>query len=181
MPSPTQEDILRLEHMFREHYQQLLLVSLRICADRSLAEDVVQGVFIRLHQSGTIAEIEHPWSYLRRSVVTRTINAIRDRQRFDLPGDEGLLSAAEQLTPIEDDDLSGLKDRLHQAIDRLPPKARLVLLLSKFEGYSHKEIAEQLDISPKTVENQLARAISLLRNYLPKTSALAFLISLSVI
>lgn len=55
---------------------------------------------------------------------------------------------------------------LQEGIDRLPPKCREVFLLSRFSKLSYKEIASSLDISPKTVENQLSKALRLLRAYL---------------
>jgi len=55
---------------------------------------------------------------------------------------------------------------LQEAIDRLPPKCREVFLLSRFSKLSYKEIATSLEISPKTVENQLSKALRLLRAYL---------------
>ena len=164
------------QRLFRETYPSLLVASERLCKDRSLAQDVVQGVFMRFYESGRITEVDSPPAYLRRAVVSRTINAIRDRKRFDLPGEEALWSAAEQSPATEPAHLADLEERLHQAITKLPPRAQLILQMSRFEGLSHKEIAEQLEIAPKTVENQVARAIKLLRKFMPASGLIALLI-----
>ena len=118
---------------------------------------------MRFYEQNRIENVDQPGAYLRRAVVTRTINAIRDRRKLDLPGEDAIWSAAEQPAPADSDDLSDLNERLAHAIDRLPERAQLILRLSRFEGQSHKEIAAQLEIAPKTVENQLARALLLLR------------------
>ena len=169
------------ERLFREEYAGLVAASARLCGDRGVAEDVVQNVFIRFHETDGLGRVDHPGAYLRRAVVTRTINAIRDRRRVDLPGEEAVWSAAEQAVPPVPTHLADLGDRLHVAIARLPERARLILRLSRFEGYSHKEIAAQLSISPKTVENQIARALKLLRRYLPKAGLATLLIKMTTL
>ena len=169
------------ERLFREQFAPLVAVSARLCGDRGVAEDVVQNVFLKFYESEGLRRVDHPGAYLRRAVVTRTINAIRDRKRLDLPGEETVWSAAEQADRGESSNLADLKDRLHAAVAKLPDRARLILKLSRFEGYSHKEIAAQLDISPRTVENQLARSLKLLRRYLPKTSVIALALNLTAL
>jgi RNA polymerase sigma-70 factor (ECF subfamily) len=157
------------EKLFKEQYARLVNASFRLCGDQSLAEDVVQNVFLKFYEQNGLQKAEKPGAYLRRAVVTRTINAIRDRKRIAHPGDEALTSAVEQFPAESNPDLADVKMRLHSAIAQLPERARVILLLHRFEGLSYKEIANELDIAPKTVENQLARALKLLRTYLPKT------------
>lgn len=167
------------ERLFRSEYRGLVAASVRLCGDAGIAEDVVQNVFVRFHESDGLTRVDHPTAYLRRAVVTRTINAIRDRRRLDFPGEEAVWSAAEQAAEPASQHLADRAERLHAAIARLPERARLILRLSRFEGYSHKEIANQLEISPKTVENQVARALKLLRRYLPPAALGAFLLKLT--
>ncbi len=165
------------ESLFRSEYAGLVAASKRLCGTRAEAEDIVQNVFVRLHEQGRLPGLDNPPAYLRRAVVTRTLNAIRDRRRVDLPGDEALWSAAEQFAEPEAPHLSDLKENLERAIAMLPERARLILQLSKFEGLSHKEIAESMGIAPKTVENQLARSLKLLRKYLPTASWAAVVVN----
>ena len=159
-------DATPFESLFRAEYARLVRASERLCGERALAEDVVQGVFARYYERVDRAGVEQPAAYLRRAVVTRTINAIRDRKRLDLPGEEGLWSAAEQTNDAPATDLAEVHERIRAAVEALPTRARLILRLSRFEGLSHKEIASELGIAPKTVENQLARALLLLRKRL---------------
>jgi len=175
MPTPNQNS--SLERLFREHYAELVRASERISRDRGLAEDVVQNVFVRFFDRGGLERVENPGAYLRRTVVTRTLNAIRDRRRQQHPGEDALTSAIEQSAAVPDDNLEDLKERLRLAIDELPERARTILTLYRFEGYSYKEIANELEIAPKTVENQLARALKLLRAKLPTLFLASYLIN----
>ena len=61
---------------------------------------------------------------------------------------------------------SELEQLVDAAIDSLPEKCRLVFVLSRFEELTYNEIADQLGISPKTVENQISKALRILRNTL---------------
>lgn len=170
---PTPRDGAAFEKLFRAHYAELVGVSARVTNDRALSEDVVQGVYLRFYERGGLERADNPRAYLRRAVVTRTLNAIRDRKRVTHPGGEALSSAVEQPEEEAEPDISGdVKERLHAAIARLPERARLCLVLYRFEGLSYAEIANGLSISPKTVENQLSRALKLLRGYLPRAVAL---------
>jgi RNA polymerase sigma-70 factor (ECF subfamily) len=105
--------------------------------------------------------------YLRRSTRNRSLNYLRDRNR--IPLDDGELpelasNGVEQPgAALENDEL---RQRLHEAIDRLPERCRLVFVMSKVEEMSHREIAEGLGISVKTVENQMTRAYKFLRQWL---------------
>lgn len=165
-------DSAAFEALFRAHYAELVRASIRVSGDRAVSEDVVQGVFMRFYERGGLERAENPRAYLRRAVVTRTLNALRDRKRLTHPGDDALSSAVEHVEPEPADDLGDLKERLHAAIARLPERARIILVLYRFEGLSYSEIANELSISPKTVENQLSRALKLLRSYLPRVAGL---------
>lgn len=175
MINPT--DKARLEQLFREQYATLVGVSARISKDQALSEDIVQNVFLKFYEQNGLVRAENPEAYLRKAVVTRTLNALRDRKRMGHPGDEAIASAIEQSVQEDLSDLAEAKTKLHLAIDALPERARLILVLNRFEGMSYKEIATELDISPKTVENQLSRALKLLRISLPKLLTVLFALS----
>ncbi len=161
-----------LEALFRCYHTTLCRTALRIVNDPLAAEDIVQDFFLQLWQKhSNISEIDQVEAYLKRSVRNRSLNYLRDQQRIpqgeddfpDLPLTDN--SAAVEL------ELAELQNKVDQAIDALPERCRLVFVLKQFEEMTYKEIAEQLDISPKTVENQMARAYKLLRDHFFKQSA----------
>ena len=72
-------------------------------------------------------------------------------------------ASATALEMLEEHDL---QRRLKAALDKLPEKCRIVFLMSRYDELSYAEISQQLDISVKTVENQIGKALKLLRGYL---------------
>ena len=165
-----------LDALFRRYYVELCRVALRLINDPAAAEDVVQELFTRLWtRRTTLPELPAVGPYLRRSVRNRSLNYLRDRQR--LPVDDG------ELPELSDDptalptaalETEELRHRLHQAIDRLPERCRLVFVMAKVENMSHADIASGLDISPKTVENQMTRAYKYLRQWLALLLLIAY-------
>jgi RNA polymerase sigma-70 factor (ECF subfamily) len=110
--------------------------------------------------------IDRPGPYLRRAVRNRALNYHRDNRSRTVDLDE----ANEPVTPaditgraLDQAELDGFVER---AIAALPERSRLVFVLSRYEALSQKEIADQMGISVKTVENQMTRALRLLREYL---------------
>ena len=168
-----------LDALFRHYYAELCRSAYRILLDAAAAEDVVQEVFVTLwRKRGRLAKIEQPGPYLRRAVRNRSLNYRRDNHQQTVDLDD----APEPMTPP---DITGRPldqaelDRLvEQAIATLPERSRLVFVLSRYEALSQKEIAAQMGISVKTVENQMTRALRLLREYLaPYLGAVLLLLS----
>ena len=158
-----------LEELFRRYYAPLCRVALRFVTETAAAEDIVQELFASLWARREALPDTPPavGPYLRRSTRNRSLNYLRDRNR--IPLDDGELpelasNGVEQPgAALENDEL---RQRLHEAIDRLPERCRLVFVMSKVEEMSHREIAEGLGISVKTVENQMTRAYKFLRQWL---------------
>lgn len=161
-----------IEAVFRQHYAWVCRSVLRIIPDEGIAEDIAQDVFYELYRKRGNLNIQSSLkAYLRRAAVNRALNYLRDQKiRFAeegaAPVQESYLAGAQQLIEAEQ-----LQSRIDQAIDGLPARCRVIFVLSRFEELSYKEIAENLEISPKTVENQIAKALRLLREalaaYLP--------------
>lgn len=159
-----QNDDQAISLIFREHYAFLCQVIVRVLSDEHIAEDLAQDVFYDLWKRRQELDISISLrAYLRRAGINKTLNYIRDRKiRWDdedkIPQVSSHLPDANQHLETED-----LKKRINQAIDDLPERCRLVFTLSRFEELSYQEIAVQLDISVKTVENQISKALKILR------------------
>lgn len=125
---------------------------------------MVQEVFISLYLKKN--DIKHPGN-LAGYLFTALRNRILDIIKTDLIHTThhhqlGLLQ--EQYTSIENQlEQKELEVMLHKAIGQLPDKCREAFLLSRYEGLSYKEIAQQLDISVNTVEKHIGKALRLLR------------------
>jgi RNA polymerase sigma-70 factor (ECF subfamily) len=100
--------------------------------------------------------------------ISRTLNHIRNTRKhtweeIDSSADQDTAFTAQEADIVSKLEEADLKKRLDLAIDALPEKCRLVFLLSRMEEMSYGEIARELDISVKTVENQIGKALKLLR------------------
>lgn len=151
-----------LDYLFSEYYDLLCQRVSHIIKDREYAEDIVQEIFMNIWKKRETLEIKISLkAYLLRSAMNRSLNYIRDNKvkfqeiEFDL--EDSSLSI--QLT-LEKNDFEA---RINAYIDMLPPKCKAVFVLNRFDQMKYKEIAEMLNISVKTVENHIAKALAFLR------------------
>jgi RNA polymerase sigma-70 factor (ECF subfamily) len=152
--------IREFEIRFRKLYLPLGMYALRIIGDADDAEDAVQNAFVKAWQiveSG--ADVSNFDAYLYRSVRNECISFLRQQKET---------VGVELIHELCDDDIdtSERDARIWRAIDDLPEKCREVFLMSKQDGLSNEEIAEELNISIKTVKNQMTKAFSRLRDAL---------------
>ncbi|MDE5941311.1 MAG: RNA polymerase sigma-70 factor [Muribaculaceae bacterium] len=148
------------ESMFKILYLPLGMYALRIVDDADSAEDIVQESFIKAWEVlETGATIDNFKSYMYRSVRNRCISLLR-QQRPTADLDE--VSEADD----EAADTSVRDARIWQAIDRLPERCREIFLMSKRDGMTNEEIADELGLSVKTVKNQMTKALSRLKEAL---------------
>ncbi len=152
------------KNKFDELYLPLCMYALRITSDREESEDIVQQAFAytceRLGDDEEIASIK---SYLYRAVHNLAITRMRRLARTDQMNED--IEMAGEVTE-EEIDTSERDAILWREIGKLPDRCREVFLMSKRDGYTNREIAEELGISEKTVENQMTKAYSRLRESL---------------
>ena len=158
-----QDDQAAFTEIYGRYWKKLFTVAANKIHDLEEAREIVQNVFISLWNRRSELEIKGALSnYLAVSVKYRVINLL-DKQHHhrlyldSLHGSEVDDSTQEWLQFME------LKDRLAVLVSELPEKCRLVFVLSREQGKSQKEIAQQLGISEKTVEGHMTKAIKSLR------------------
>jgi RNA polymerase sigma-70 factor (ECF subfamily) len=127
-----------------------------------MIEDVVQSVFIKLWEERETILVTHIKTYLFVSARNRVLNSIRNEQkRRDLLQDyfvnELTKEHAEEIINIED-----FFQHVEASVEQLPAKTKKVYLLSRQERMSYKEIATLEDISIKTVESHMSKALKLI-------------------
>lgn len=152
-----------IELIFKKYYEQMCLTALRITKERSKAEDIVQEVFFELFKKKETLDIQSLPSYLKRAVHNRTINKIKKNKEIFDSDNINIELSDNSMDSQETLEFKELEDYLNDVIDRLPEKCRVVFILNRFEELSYKEVAEKLDISIKTVENQISKALRILR------------------
>lgn len=148
------------EMHFKSLYLPLGMYALRIIGDVDGAEDAVQESFIKawlaVEEGSDIGNFR---SYMYRVVRNECISRLR--KQMDTVGLEYVAEIDEETV-----DTSIRDARIWKAVDELPEKCREVFLLSKRDGLTNEEIAEELNISIKTVKNQMTKAFSRLREAL---------------
>jgi len=153
-----------MDVLFRRHYSFICRTVYRILKDNNLAEDIAQEVFFGIWKKREQLNISTSvQAYLKRAAINKSLNFIRDQKvKFDDEEKMPVLTSRQSSTQqqLEADDLQKMID---QAIDALPEKCRLVFTLSRFEEMTYQEIATELNISIKTVENQISKALKYLR------------------
>ena len=152
------------------NFRKLILVSDKYVRDVAAAEEIVQDIFLKIWEDkGALESIKSIKSYLYRSVVNASINYVNRQKNLE----RHHLQIAEQLSDEQieaDDEKNELIVLLYQEIEFLPDKCQLVFKLSRLEGMKYKDIAVQLGISEKTVENHMGNALKILRARVLKRS-----------
>ena len=156
-----------LKSLFQEHYKSVCRSIYRLVKDKAAVEDIAQDVFIKFwekrHKLNITSSVA---AYLHRMGTNEAISYLRRKKHFESE-DVIEYSVPNQLYTAEDEMLqSELQQNITTAINSLPPKCRAIFQLSRFEELSNKEIAAKLDISVKTVENQMGKALRVLRGKL---------------
>lgn len=168
----------KVEVLFRTYYAGLCKSLFRVLRDATLAEDMVQEVFLKVWEKRESLKMEEGMhSYLYRSCYNTALNFLKtQKQNTDIDSLEILVPGSE----TAEKNLSFLEteSEILKAIDALPPKTKLVFSLSRFEELSYKEIAERLDISVKSVEKHMGIALQRLRENLKDYLVAVFLLML---
>jgi RNA polymerase sigma-70 factor (ECF subfamily) len=172
-----------LRRIFNLHYPLLISDLKRIIADEDSCKDLAQEVFVELWKKRNAIEIHTSLrAYLKKAAINKALNFIKSNKRFTFEESDDIAEATVDIAANiqTEEDKNNLELGLHAAIETLPEKCRLVFSLSRFENMSHKEIAEQLGISVKTIENQITKAMKILREYMLRHHDLSRMIILSI-
>jgi RNA polymerase sigma-70 factor (ECF subfamily) len=154
------------DDIFRSYYAQLVGVAESMLRERESAEDVVQDVMVELWRRRETLVLETSLrAYLFRAVRNRALNHLRHQRIAPRAEPDAAVHIA---VPAADRDTleSEMQTALQEAVKDLPPRCREVFELSRVHGLKYSEIAHSLDISVKTVEAQMGKAIRVLREKL---------------
>ena len=155
----------QLAELFERHHRRLYQFFLKLARDRSVAEDLVQEVFVRVlkyrHTWREEAEFV-PWMFAlaRNAAVDHFRARTRDSKRDAAALPDLTPQAPRVVERLEEEERAG---QLRKALDLLAPDKREVLLLARFGELKHDRIADLLGISPGAVRVRLHRALKELR------------------
>jgi RNA polymerase sigma-70 factor (ECF subfamily) len=168
------------EKVFKKHFKGLHAYACTILKDDIMAEEMVQNVFCRLWEKTDHIDIRESVSgYLYRSVYHESLNYLKHLKVREAHRDYTLHQEQQSASASQAFELSELETRLDVALRELPEKCRTIFQMSRFEELKYQEIADRLQLPVKTVENQMGKALRLLRvklaDFLPASFLLFFL------
>ncbi len=153
------------EWIFRQYYQGLCHYANMWLKDLDSAEEVVQNTFVKLweRKDGLSVDVSIK-SYLYKAVYNASLNEIRHRKtKEEYAGMKTHEEVSEQASRGE---VKELEQKIEKALMNLPEQCRLIFRMSRFDELKYREIAAILNISVKTVENQMGKALRLMRENL---------------
>lgn len=161
------DDRRGLEILYKKHYPGLYRFVYLLIKREDLSDDIVSEVFFKLWKIRRHLPEKMVFKpYLYKAAKNLAINKLKKIQReeliFDYP--EDIPSRQADISQLME--VSDLKDKIGIAIQLLPPRCQLVFKLSRYEDMTYPQIANYLNISVKTVENQMGKALQKIRDYL---------------
>jgi RNA polymerase sigma-70 factor (ECF subfamily) len=164
--------------IFNNFYHQLCRLSIYYLEDEDEAKGVVQEAFVKLWEIRNELNVESNLRNFLFTLVKNNCLNILNRRQILLKHHEKIRWMEihyqyESLSRIGNDymEFNELKEKIDQAIQKLPEHCRVVFEMSRFEDLKNREIAEKLGVTQKTVEAHLTKSLKLLRNelkdYLP--------------
>ena len=156
-----------LQAVFDQHYPDVCRAIYRLIPDNALMEDLAQEVFVRFWEKREQIEVTGSLAgYLHRMAVNEALGHLRRQKHFE-DADKALHLPAHAADGAETTLMQrDLAESLQTAMDALPPRCRTVFQLSRFEEMTYQEIADHMGTSIKTVENQMGKALKILRERL---------------
>lgn len=161
------------EKLFKTHFRSLYSYAYTIIKDEMVAEETVQNVFFKIWEKKGGVDIQSPaLAYLYKSVYHESLNYLKHQKvkaayqahtAYQMKNQND--HASKKIL------LSELEQQINKALSELPEQCRTIFQMSRFEELKYQEIADRLGLSIKTIENQMGKALKILRlkliDYLP--------------
>jgi len=156
-----------LKEVFFKYGQSLISLARRFTKDRETSEDIVQNVFLSIWRNRSSLVIEKGLKmYLYRAVRNQALNVLREARLVQEAHEKIRLTITPSKNFFDKVGYDELLKAIQRAIDSLPAQCREIFLMSRIDSLTYLEIAELLNLSEKTVETQMGRALKRLRQSL---------------
>ncbi len=156
------DDVKAFESFYYLLYDALVKFSMMYIHQKEEAEEIVTDVFVKSWLNrGNMQHIQRPDTYFFVAVKNQSLNHLKKYSSIHVvpvedSGEVNLINIADPHFQLEKKELHFYLD---QSIEALPQQCRIIFRLIKEDGLKYKEVAEILNISPRTVQTQLARAM----------------------
>jgi RNA polymerase sigma-70 factor, ECF subfamily len=168
------KDESAFEEVFKSNFKNLLAYAITITGDEPAAEEMVQNVFFKLWDRGETLNLQPPLAaYLYRAVYNESCNYLKHlkvKQSY-INYAKYTMSQSSSEKASKKILMAELEQKIKTALNELPEQCRTIFQMSRFEELKYREIADKLNISIKTVEAQMGKALKIMRvklvDYLP--------------
>lgn len=154
---------VQYKEVFDLHYEELYSYACSILLSETYVEDILQNIFIKLWQKSKDVKIETVKAYLYTAVRNECLNHIKHKG-VHANYSKHTMAFGNSSVDNNHSEAKELSEKIHSLLNELPEKCATVFYMSRQMGLSNKEVAANLDISIKTVENQMTKALRFLRN-----------------
>lgn len=163
--------------VYRQYSRKLYFFALGLVKDEETSKDLVQEVFVNLWEKKEQVNLNLNFENYIFTIVYNSIRKYFRKKAIEIKVMDHVLKNSPDFMETTDKDLiySELLDIANETIENLPHRRKTVYKLNKQEGMKIKEIASKLDISPRTAENHLSRALKYLKEELAGISLNALL------
>jgi len=170
-----------LTELYNKFWQSLFVSSYNVLKDKELCEDIIQDIFMNIWHNREKLEINISLKgYMYACARYQVFNQFKkNKDKIHVELFEDLDKRFQYSTPETQLMHDELLDQINSIVQALPEKCQLVYKLSREEQLSHKEIAERLDISTKTVENHITKALHVIRLSMGTSASMAMVLWLS--
>jgi RNA polymerase sigma-70 factor (ECF subfamily) len=154
------------KYVFDVYFDALCHYAFTKLRDMDEAEDAVQGMFVKVWEKrSSLVITQSIRSYLFRAVHNYCINQLEHRDVKQKHINRRTAEAVNENQPPEVF-AEELEENIRAVIEQLPQQCRIIFKMSRYEELKHAEIADRLGISINTVENQICKALKILRTQL---------------
>lgn len=172
------ENMIAFQKIYTSFCEPLYRFAYSYLKDSFEAEEIVQDVFLKVWEKRAEVDVQKSFkSYLYRITVNKIFNELKHRvvrQKYEQHALKfGQLTGE---TPVSAIEFQELNAKLEQLLSKLPEQQRNIFIMSRWRGVSNAEIAEKLNISLRTVENQIYRAARFVKLHLNNDYPLGILL-----
>ena len=164
--TPYQQcDDLAFEQLFKSHFKALHAYANVILKDEDDADEIVQNIFLKFWEKRNLLNVQTSLkAYLYKCVYHDSLNFLKHRKIKIKYKDFAAYTMNEEHLPASSKvEMTELEYNLGLALNELPEQCRTIFQMSRFEELKYREIAERLGLSIKTIENQMGKALRILR------------------
>ena len=155
-------DTATFEQLFTDHYDPLYRYCQTMVKDQNDTEDIVQSVFLDLWHDRSKLVIHTSFkAYLYKAVYFRCMNKIKHDKVASKYSNT--ITNTESTAVTDTLIIQEIADKIKETIESLPEQCRKIFSMSRMDGLRYNEIAEKLNLSPKTIENQMGKALKTMR------------------